>query len=170
MKKILLVSVLLFLLAASGFAYTFNTNNIGGSIAYFPFILQTFSARGYYHIGFKLSNPWNIGGLEFTQLMLYAGPSVSYSAEPSGMSFEAGISGRLFTGIENLSFPLFGRKFMVAVGLRGSSSYSFANNKFSMPQISPALSIIDITKMSDRTSYSLFFWPLPVLLGLDIYF
>lgn len=59
---------------------------------------------------------------------------------------------------------------MVAVGLRGSSTYSFSKGKFSMPQISPALSIIDVTKMTDRLNYSLYFWPLPVLMGFDVYF
>ncbi|SSC11883.1 conserved protein of unknown function [Mesotoga infera] len=169
MKKALLLLILV-ALAVSTFGYTFNTNNMGGSIAYFPFILQTFSARGYYHIGFKLTDPWSVGPLDFTQMMLYAGPTVSYSSDPGGASFELGISGRLFTGIENLSFPFFGRKFMVAVGLRGSSTYSFSKGKFSMPQISPALSIIDITKMTDRLNYSLYFWPLPVLMGFDVYF
>ncbi len=170
MKKLLLVVLMLVVLSVSAYGYTFNSNNIGASIAYFPFILQTYSARGYYHFGFKITNPWSIGPIDFTQVMLYAGPTVSYSYDNVHHSFEAGISGRLFSAIENLSFNLFGRRFMIAVGLRGSSTFSFSTLKLAKPQISPALSIIDVTKMTDRMNYSLFFWPLPVLLGFDLYF
>jgi hypothetical protein len=169
-KRVLVTVIVILIVTVTGFSYNFNLNNIGGSIAYFPIILQTFSVRGYYHIGFRLTDPWRLGGLEFTQLMLYAGPTLAYSSSGGDTSFEAGISGRLFTGVENLSFPFFGRKFMVAIGLRGSSTYSFADKKLSLPQVSPAISIIDVTKMTDRANYSLFFWPLPVLLGFDLYF
>ncbi len=55
MKKLLLVALIVVVLSVSVYGYTFSTNNIGASIAYFPFILQTYSARGYYHFGFKLS-------------------------------------------------------------------------------------------------------------------
>ncbi|RAO98249.1 hypothetical protein M388_00020 [Mesotoga sp. Brook.08.YT.4.2.5.4.] len=45
MKKLLLVVLMVVVLSVSAYGYTFNSNNIGASIAYFPFILQTYSAR-----------------------------------------------------------------------------------------------------------------------------
>jgi hypothetical protein len=37
-------------------------------------------------------------------------------------------------------------------------------------RLSPEINFIDVTKMTDRFEFSLFFWPIPVFLGFDMYF
>lgn len=172
MRKILVILIALLLVSTVSFGSYFNANNIGGSVVYFPFLLGIFSVNGYYRLGFEVFGASKTGSLSFTPTMLYVGPSVSYSGafgEVSGL--EAGIDARLLTGIENLSFNLFGRRFMFALGLRGQAMYSFFETTDNFKtRLSPEISFVDVTKMTDRFKFSLFFWPLPVLLGFDMYF
>ncbi len=60
---------------------------------------------------------------------------------------------------------------MFALGLRGQAMYSFFETTDNFKtRLSPEISFVDETKMTDRFNFSLFFWPLPVLLGFDMYF
>ena len=170
MKKIIVFLVLALLVATFSFGSYFNSNNVGGSVIYFPFLLGIYSVSGYYRLGFEIFGPSRTGGLSFTPTMLYVGPTISYSGALGGVAeIEAGLDARLLTGLENISFRFFGRRYMLALGVRGQAIYSFYDGKFDT-RISPEISFIDVTKMTDRFKYSLFFWPLPVLLGFDLYF
>jgi hypothetical protein len=76
-------------------------------------------------MGFEVFNASRTGNLSFTPTMLYVGPTVSYSGAFGQISgLEAGLDARILIGVENLSFNLFGRRFMLALWLRGQAMYS----------------------------------------------
>ncbi|MGC9321010.1 MAG: hypothetical protein ACP5FY_02040 [Kosmotogaceae bacterium] len=171
-RKIAVILISLLIVATASFGSYFNANNVGGSVIYFPLLFGIFSVNGYYRMGFEVFNSSQTGNLSFTPTMLYVGPTVSYSGALGQISgLEAGLDARILTGVENLSFNLFGRRFMLALGLRGQAMYSFfqPTEKFKT-RLSPEISFIDVTRMTDRFKFSLFFWPIPVLIGFDMYF
>jgi len=170
--RIIVLFIIVMIVASVSFGSYFNANNIGGSVVYFPLLPGIFSVNGYYRLGLEVFGGSQTGSLRFTPTMLYAGPALSYSGALGKISdLEAGIDGRLVTGIESLSFNLFGRRYMVSMGLRGQFMFSFyeSTDRFKT-RLSPEIGFIDVTKMTDRFKFSLFLWPLPVLLGFDMYF
>ncbi len=138
----------------------------------FSIASRYFLCNGYYRLGLEVFGGSQTGSLRFTPTMLYAGPALSYSGALGKISgLEAGIDGRLVTGIESLSFNLFGRRYMLSMGLRGQFMFSFyeSTDRFKT-RLSPEMGFIDVTKMTDRFKFSLLLWPLPVLLRFDMYF
>ncbi len=113
-------------------------------------------------MGFEVFGASQTGNLSLAPTMLYVGLKVSYSGELGQISgLEAGLDARILTGVENLSFNLFGRRFMLALGLRGQAMNSFFQPTEKLKtRLSPEISFIDVTRMTDRFKFSLFYWPI----------
>ena len=162
------ILILVFGIAAS---YDFSVNKIGGSIGICSILLMpSFTAEFHYERGFRLSDSWSVGSVDLTQALLYIGPVIRFDSRLFGRGLEFGISGKAFSGIETLSFRLWGNTYMPTIGVRGSFTFSLKTLTFSVPRIYPALGIINISKMTRGTDFSVFMRMLPLELGFELFF